>query len=419
MKRQTFSVIMMTMLLSASLMLAPERSFANSAEIGGGIMTPAFETRPDLGIRAGAFMIYPKITAGMVYNDNIYATKNNEESDWIATVAPRIMASSTWSCHSLKLDAGIRKGFYLEESSEDYLNAHVMAGGRLNILRTSYFELKTGYESYYEDRMSPDAIDAWKKPARYERLSADASLNHEMGRFIINTGGGAAGYLYKKVDLVDGGSENQSIRDYISYTARAQLGYDLHPDIKPFVKADYNWRRYDKYEEAQRDSDGYRVGAGTQIYMGGITSGDVWGGYMRQDYDFENRDDISSVWYGLGLTWDVTRLTSIRAGVERTIKETTQAGASGIVGTTASLTVRHALLRDISPSLSLSYTHDDYKGIDITSKYYKISPGITYAMNRNFSAALQYDYTRRDSSQDKLNREFDVNQITFSVTAAF
>ncbi len=421
MNRRVFPVMMVLLfLLLAATSTRP--CFAESIDYGGGVMAPVFEPRPDLGIPAGAFMVFPTLTAGTTYNDNVYATKHDKVSDWIATIAPRVMALSTWSCHSLKLDAGLKKGFHLDESDENYLNAHVLAGGRLNMLRTSYFELKTGYEHYYEDRGSPEALEAWEEPGRYERLSADGSFHHESGRFTIDTGGGAAGYFYKDVDLMDGTTLSQDIRDYNSYDVNLRVGYEWMHDVQPFIKADYNWRRYDKKDEAQRDSDGYRIGAGTKIYMGGIVTGDVWGGYMSQEYDFDNREDISSIWYGLGITWDVTRLTSLRASVQRTVDETNQAGASGNVATMSDLTIRHAFLRHLTGSLGLSYNHHDYEGIDITDKYYIINPVISYRMNRNLTANLGYKYIERNGSdrfEYENERDYAANQITVSITAAF
>ncbi len=382
-------------------------------------MTPTFETRPDLGFQMGTFMVYPQLTTGLEYNDNIYAVKNNKESDWIATVAPRIMAANTWSCHNLKLDAGINKGFYIDNSDENYLDAHVMAGSRLNIVKESYLEANGGFASYHEARGSSDALNTWDEPARYEQLNAAGLIHHGMGRFTLRAGGNVVGYMFDKVDLIDGGTQNLNTRDRIEYETHASVGFGWMPSVTPFVETRFNWRQYDK-EEVQRDSDGYRIGAGTRIYMGGITTGEVYGGYMRQKYDNDEwREDISGAWYGCSLLWDATRLTSVKTGVTRSVKETTLNGASGISATDVDLNINHELLRNLSIGLGLSYIHDDYEGIDIKDKYYKASPRISYLWNRNLSAGLGYEFTKRDSSQNEVLREYAVNRLILSLTGSF
>src|SRR5690625_5303426 len=49
-----------------------------------------------IGVRAGAFMIYPKARLSGLYDDNIYATRNNREDDFITTVNPGVRAEYNW-----------------------------------------------------------------------------------------------------------------------------------------------------------------------------------------------------------------------------------------------------------------------------------------------------------------------------------
>ncbi|MDO9263330.1 MAG: outer membrane beta-barrel protein [Desulfosalsimonadaceae bacterium] len=369
-----------------------------------------------IGIQQGAFMIYPQLKAGMTYNDNIYATDTNTKSDWIATIAPNVLASSTWSRHALKLDAGMDTGFYMDESDEDYYNAHVLANGRVDVVQDSYFDLKAGYENIYEDRGSPDSLASWSDPGRYEVLSAGAWANQDMGRFFLKTGGNLANYNYHSVDMVGGGSDTQESRDRNEYDVDARVGYEWLPNVNPFMEARYNWRQYNKDELALRDSNGYRIGAGTGIYMGGITSCEVFGGYMSQDYDDREREDVSSAWYGLTLLWDATQLTSVKAGVKRDVKETTLAGASGIIGTDVDFRVSHELLRNVKVGLDLGYTYDNYEGVNVNDKYYRVGPNVSYQLNRYLSADLGYEFRQRDSSQNERLRNYDTNMVMCSIT---
>jgi hypothetical protein len=414
MKKLLSVVVMMVIVLTTA-----NQSNAKFSSIRGGARTPGFSTRPELGVQKGSFLIYPQLTAGLEYNDNIYATKDNKESDEIIHLQPRILAASIWPCHCLKMSAGVDKGFYMDKSDEDYMDVHILTDGQIDIVERSYIETVLGYENYYEDRGSPDSQDAWEDPARYDRYSGGAWINHAMNRFSTRAGGQVLNYQFDDVDLVDGGSQSLESRDRNEYEALLRLRYEWMPEVSPFVEGRYVWRKYDKENLSQRDSEGYRIGAGTQVYLGGVTTGEIFAGYLDESYDYDEYDDITGVWYGLSLLWEATKLTTVKTGVEEHVDETTQLGASGIVSTDMTLGIDHELRRDTSIGVDLGYSIDDYQEVDLTDKYFRVTPFVTFQLNRNFGAALRYDFTTKDSNEDESNREYDVNKLFLSITGTY
>jgi hypothetical protein len=47
-----------------------------------------------LGLRAGSFLIFPKIEASEAHEDNVFAEETNEKSDWVTSVAPSVRVES-------------------------------------------------------------------------------------------------------------------------------------------------------------------------------------------------------------------------------------------------------------------------------------------------------------------------------------
>ena len=47
-----------------------------------------------LGIRAGSFLIYPTLSVSEAYDDNVFATDNDTEDDWITLISPRVRAQA-------------------------------------------------------------------------------------------------------------------------------------------------------------------------------------------------------------------------------------------------------------------------------------------------------------------------------------
>ncbi|WP_291321970.1 outer membrane beta-barrel protein [Desulfonatronospira sp.] len=373
--------------------------------------------RPDydpLGIRAGAFTIKPALTLGLEYSDNIYATKRDKESDMITTVAPEIDISSNWIRHFLGLDAGLESGFYASESDENYLDGHIFLRGRMDILRESFLLARAGFQQLHEQRGVGEFSYQWDEPSVYQQTTGDLSYYQGMGRLSFSTGGKFTRRDFKRVDLRSGDSLNQDFRDYNTYQLQARLAYELNPDVQPFISARYEWRRYDK-SWVKRDSDGYRIDIGTGFDLGGVTSGEVFVGYMKQYYD--HRPDISGFWYGLSMLWQPTRLTSVEAEVMRSIKETTFPDSSGTRSVDAEVRLDHELLRNLLVGAFFDYTRDSYQGVNVKDNYYTLGPRVTYLWNRNLRAEAKYAYRTKDSNRS--HREFTENKFLVSITGAF
>ena len=241
--------------------------------------------RPDydaVGIRIGSLVVKPKISVGLEQNDNIYAAKNNAVSDNITVTTPKVEIKSDWSSHAFSLDAGLASGLYATKSDENFLDGHFVVDGRLDVQRESYLTGQAGILKLHEDRSSPDSSSAWKGPADYTQSNADLSYMHGLGRTSLTAGTGITAINYDNVELLAGGTEDLSVRNRNLYNINARAAYELLPTVRPFVSGRYEKRTYE-LSEAGRDSDGYRLGAGTGFDLGGVTTGEIFAGYMQQN----------------------------------------------------------------------------------------------------------------------------------------
>lgn len=89
--------------------------------------------------------------------------------------------------------------------------------------------------------------------------------------------------------------------------------------------AGYNIKTYEK--NPTHESDGYEAVVGTVVDLGGITSVDVFAGWMNQNYDKSpTKKKLSSPRLGGRLDWNVTGMTTVIVEANRTIEETTLTG---------------------------------------------------------------------------------------------
>ncbi|HLS69367.1 MAG TPA: outer membrane beta-barrel protein [Kiloniellales bacterium] len=407
--------------LSAALIFDPTTpaSWAQEPDLESERGVPVYaRQRPEvdpLGVRAGAFMIYPQARLTGNFDDNIYATPNNRESDFITTIAPRIRAESNWSNHHLALDAEVAAGFYAKNQSEDFVDGRLALEGRLDVQRGTFLEAGLSVARLHEERGDPDVPFAYDEPSVFYETHASLTGYHGVGRLSLSLGANYTRLAYRSVDLTDGTSYSQSDRDRNIYEGHARVAYELLPNVIPFIQGSYNVRRYDTRQPINRESEGYRIGVGSGFDAGGIITGEVYAGYMRQNYVSSRLDDASGPWFGAQVLWNVTRLTSVELGLERRVVETANLDASSYTRTAVETRVDHELLRNLLIGGYAHYYDDRYNGTSLKNRYFEAGPRATYLWNRNFNAELSLSHSRRDSNDSDL--DYRSNRILFSIVA--
>ena len=128
--------------------------------------------RPDydpLGIRAGGFLIYPSTSVSGSYNDNILATNDDEEDDFIFTVSPEIAVRSNFPRHSLNFAVRSDVGRYVDHTDEDFWDFGAAMAGRLDITRNNRLTAAVNAGREHEDRDDPDdpGADVSREPIKY------------------------------------------------------------------------------------------------------------------------------------------------------------------------------------------------------------------------------------------------------------
>ena len=386
--------------------------------------------RPDydpLGIRAGSFLVFPSLTLSGLYDSNVFATKNNTDSDVAGIVAPVVEVNSNWSRNALNFAAGATGAAYASHSSNDYLDAFVSTTGRLDVTRNDIVSGVLRFDRLHQDRDDPDqnvlttvgGTSSRGNLTRYYRGDIDGQYRHNFARFFTVVGGGVQRLFYEDV-----GDTDNSQRDRWEYGARARLGYQLSPRIGTFVQGNYSYRDYDDDQlidgnEVSRNSHGYRAAVGTEVDITSILFGEMSVGYSWRDYTASELNDANG-WGAEGsLTWNATPLTSIILSASTGIDETTVIfegdAAEANFQHTVALDVNHELLRNVLLNANVGYARDDFEGTNRTDNIFAAGAGVSYLLNRNLSVDARYRFTTRDSDDNDI--EFNRNIVMVGLTA--
>lgn len=360
--------------------------------------------RPDydpIGLRVGSFLLFPSTDVTEEYNSNVYVTQTGAKSDFLTSLRPAMTLASDWNNNALNahVDGEIRR--YAQQVSENESNFDASTNGRLDIERNVYLTGGVGYSLAHEDRTSPNSITNEKSPTLYQLGSATATFVHEAGKVGARLGGEIDDYGYNNNITSTGTAIPESYRDRVEYNATPEVNYEYIPGYHAFIRTPINWREYNTARDPlgfQQNSHGYQVLAGTTVGLGQVMNGEVYAGYFQQNYTDSRLKSPSGIDFGGNLLWNVTPIDSIRAGIARTVQETTLQPASSYLETDVSLIGEHELLRNVILTANATYSNQAYQGITRTDNVYNAGVGGRYLITRNFSAGLSGSYGARSSN---------------------
>jgi hypothetical protein len=387
--------------------------------------TVATRARPELeplGIRLGSFLVYPRLATQATWNDNVFAERDREKSDFVTDIMPGAAVESNWSNHALNFRTGADFGLYSDYTRLNYTDYFFAGDGRLDITRESALFAGGGYAREHEEPGSPDSPADAKRPTEYDIFNGFLRHVQTLGRF-RGTGEATVVRLnYDKTSTFTGDEVSTAARDRTVYTGGYQLGYEFLPQYEAFVRAEGNHRDYDDRQEVagervQRTSDGFNAVTGIALDLGGVFFGDVYAGYLAQ-YFSSDFNDVSGFTAGGTLTWNVTTLTTLNARAARTIEDTTQAGSPAILRTSGGLSADHELLRNLILTAAVTITNDDYEDSNRNDYYYVGGVGARYLMNRNIYGSLGYQVVRRTTEgSDSSANSFWQNLVRVGIEA--
>ena len=365
-----------------------------------------------LGIRAGAFLIYPSLSVSEQYNDNVYATDSNTDDDLITLIEPQVRAVSNFSRHRLGFNAGSEVAIHINEEDEDYQDFYVSTDGRLDITRQNFVDAELQFARGHDSRDDPEDEGDRDEPNLFNRYGGELSFTQLFNRLNFRLTGRTVRTAYDEFDQAD--------RDRNVYDALLRTGFFVSPRINTFVEGLYTIEKRDRSTDfggTDRDSEGWGVAAGAEVDLTELLVGEFSIGYRQQMFDEDDFDDEDGISYDLDLTWTPTLLTTVglRGGSDFRPTTSSGSGAESNFRSTIGLGVDHELLRNVRIGADVDYVRDDFSGVDRTDDTILLGAGASYLLNRNFSVDAGYRFTKRWSDFD--DEEFDRNLVRIGVTA--
>ena len=362
-----------------------------------------------LGIRAGAFDLFPAVELTGGYSTNPGQSAQAKGAA-LVSVAPELKAQSNWSRHELKADLRGSYNWYSPDQtptlSRPYFNGKV--DGRIDVTRDTRIDLDSRLLVSTDNPNSPNLQAGLARLPVFATVGGSAGVGQKFNRFDLSLKGDAERTVYQESHLTDGTTASNDDRNFDQYGGKLRGGYELSPGVMPFVEFDADTRVHDlntDFSGYQRDSKGLTGKAGGTFEITKLLTGEIALGYTKRVYQDTRLADVAGLIGDASLTWTASALTTVKLTGASTVGESTQPGVSGVLYRDVGLQVDHAFRRWLIGSAKIGFGFDDYVGLSREDNRYSAGLGLTYKFNRSWQikGEVRQDWLRSNMTGNNYN----------------
>ncbi len=360
---------------------------------------PEFDPEP---IRLGTFVVRSMGEAGLVSNDNVFATSGNEQSDIVARVGADVSGTTDWSVHAVGFDASAYRNQYLDLSDESTTDLTARLRGRVDVTRA----FSVSGAVFAEDRAEPrtDFVNAFgaDRPIQYTRTGVQADADYQSDRVRWNNSLTLSEENYEDSEALGTGLNiDQDYRDRKVTQGRSRLSYAVSPNLAVFGQGTFGQSEYDTTQifgglPRSRDSSGYTISGGVDFELTALVRGDVAVGYLNEDKDDDFFADVSGLSVDAQMEWFPTRLTTVNFNAVRRVVDTGAFDSPSAVETRFGAGVDHELRRNIILSGYAGISNYEYEEIDRKDENLEFGAVATYKINKR----LHWEVFARNRDRD-------------------
>lgn len=381
---------------------------------------PEYDAR---GLRMGSFFVYPTVTAGAGYVDNVF-NDASKVGDYFYSIAPALKLQSAWSRHELAIEAGGKSYWFAEQGSEDRTDWNAGAKARIDIVRGTDIKLEAGFAQAHEARgtdltgglVAGDPAE----PTAYSRSRLAAEFGHTFNRVHLAVGGSLTSFDFDdtpRVLPVVPDEFNNDDRDRTATEFFAKATVRATEDTGVFLRGridDDDFEALLDDDGFNRDSSGVGIDGGVDFRMTHVLVGEIFAGYTMRSYDDLAFADANEFGFGAGLKWFPSMLTTISLDGSRTIEDTSITASSGFVSTRGQLGIDHELLRNLIFSGRVGYENAEYFDVGRSDDVLRGAVSGRYLINNSFHLDAGWEYVDRSSTV--LPFEYSTGQFHLSLT---
>jgi hypothetical protein len=363
---------------------------------------PGFDTAPGvtvrsrarpmfdpLGLRAGAFMLWPQIEEAVGYDDNVLAGAQRRPS-WVIETRPSVLIRSDWSRDALGAYVSASDSRYPDLPSQGRTDATGFLGGSIDI-GSDRLTLGVAHIQQHQDRSELDAVPS-DRPIAAQENDGRAGYAWSSGHWTVTPAIEVSDWQFGNTTIL-GRSSSQSYRDRTVVQGETTVRYDWEPLRSLLLVTRAIGQHYTNPVAGQpsENSTGYQALLGLDY-----DDNAVWryrlllGAETRQFVAYRSHTDVIAEAEAM---WSPSGLTTLHATLTRSIEDAAQEGVAGYTYTAGRLTIDHEYLRNLLFSASAGLQRADFLPGGNAQNGYAAGVGVTWLVNRSVRLSATYDLT--------------------------
>lgn len=369
------------------------------------------------GVRAGPMLLFPSLNTTTTFDDNIFLSPSQTQSDLKTVFTPSIKAFSNLPRHKLDFSLSGRIVSYLENSDQNHEDYNAAIRGALHFDHAHTLSATVISGLGHEERGGLTTPVAAAEPVPVFRHRASFGITRDVGRLYGTLSGHVERIDYHDVQARNGTRLDQDFRDVDALGGRLQAGYRISPGFE--VLGSISARRFENEGEGALDFSGnyFDVRGGVGFELGPLVNVELLAGVGSREFDADSKSSISTAVFGGRVEWLPTRGTTVRGRVYRNIADSPDADGGAYINTGLGAEVDYEIYHNVIARAGLNYTKSEFTSTDREDDTWSASLGVNYLMSKNIHLSAGYRFLQRESSNS--NFEATSNRFTVGATLQF
>lgn len=384
----------------------------------GDKMEPFDPNGLDLSLIAGdgggfwsSMILRPEADIRTTYDDNIYISDGNAQSDLITTARTSLELRSNWERHGIKAIIGGASSRYRDHEADSHDAFSASFEGSLDLSPIDRLRGYGGYEDKHLDRYGLFARgdEAWlhTKESRY-----GAEYVHELDLPV----GVSVKADQRQIDYMEGLNSASRVGDRTVTRIEGRANYNFSPDLGVFIAPAYQSNDF----RESRTIAGLEKNSYISEFLTGISlqRQDLW--YFElavgvNHLDFAEASYLDAWTTGIRgrFLWTPLEYLSFHGTLKREIIVSDRLINEEAVMTGGDVEMNYAVLEELRLKANFGYYHAAFQRSGRIDDNLIFGAGAEYRFNPN--VRLQNDYTHRERESNTTGFDLDNNLVTLNL----
>lgn len=346
--------------------------------------------------RTGGIEFYAGLTSYFGYDDNVtLANPGSARSSDYLSLRPQVSAQSRYGgdSYALTYQGDLRRYPAFDANGT---NAHNLSLNVLNIFTTrASLTWAASYADVEDPLGSTDRSTSGNTPDHHRDLSLTGTFGYgaqdARGRVEVDVGVGSKRFLNNHATTEGSDVDNTGIAGRFLYriAPKTQL-------LTEVSRAHYDYQ----HDTSLMTNTDYRYYLGAKWEATAATTGTIKFGEQSKKFESSARDDFNGFAWEASIRWQPLTYSTFDLVAGRAATDSSGANVDYVQTQRNSLNWRHDWKDYLHSNASVGFQRSRYIGSSRNDRQNSYVVGLTYDMRRWLGIGVQYEYTRRASTDD-------------------